>query len=547
VPPFDYDYVVIGSGFGGSVAALRLAEKGWRVGLLEQGKRFEDRDFATTNWNVRKYLWMPGLGLHGIQQITLLRDVLVLTGVGVGGGSLVYANILLRPPDQVFQDLRWPGGRDWKAELWPHYDLASWMLGVTEPARTFIADDLLRQVVEEETGRGHTFARHDVGVFFGEPDRTVPDPYFGGEGPDRTGCTLCGECMTGCRHNAKNTLVKNYLWLAERRGCVIHPETRVTDVRPLPGGGYEVHTVRSTAWLRRRPQVFRAGGVVFSGGTLGTVKLLLECKARGSLPGLSDQLGNWVRTNSEALLGATARDDAVDYSQGIAITSGVWPDENTHVEIVRYGKGQDFMALMATYLTGGGPPWPRWLRWLGNLVRHPIGFARAHWPFGWAKRTAILLVMQPISNFMRLRLRRRPWGRRLASETGGERPPTYLPLANRLAERMAEKMHGTPGSVLLEVLANTSSTAHILGGATMGSAPAEGVCDERGRVFGYENLWVADGSLVPANLGVNPSLTITALAEYVMSNVPENPRGARWPAPRPPPRAGPDGGSPGRT
>lgn len=530
----DYDFVVIGSGFGGSVAALRLAEKGWRVAVLEQGRRFEDRDFARTNWNARKFLWRPSIGLHGIQQITLLRDVLILHGAGVGGGSLVYANILLRPPDQVFRDPRWPGGGDWKATLAPHYELASWMLGVAEASRTFPADDLLRQVVEEETGRGHTFSRHDVGVFFGEPDRTVPDPYFGGEGPDRTGCTLCGGCMTGCRHNAKNTLVKNYLWLAERRGCAIHPETRVVDVRPMPGGGYEVHTVRSTSLLRRRPRVIRAGGVVFSAGTLGTVKLLLECKARGSLPGLSDQVGNWVRTNSEALLGATARDDAVDYSQGIAITSGAWPDENTHVEVVRYGQGQDFMALMATYLTGGGPPWPRWLRWLGNMARHPLRFARAHWPFGWARRTAILLVMQPVSNFMRLRLRRGLLGRRLGSEAGGERPPTYIPLANRLASRMAEKMRGTPGSVLLEVLFGISTTAHILGGATMGRTPAEGVCDERGRVFGHENLWVADGSLVPANLGVNPSLTIAALAEHVMSHVPANPEGAPRPAPRPP-------------
>lgn len=529
---------MVGSGFGGSVAALRLAEKGWRVAVLEMGKRFEDRDFARTNWNLRKYLWAPGLGLHGIQRITLLRDVLVLTGVGVGGGSLVYANTLLRPPEQAFRDPRWPGGGDWQARLAPHYDLASFMLGVTEARQTFPADELLRQVVEEETGRGHTFARHRVGVFFGEPDRTVPDPFFGGEGPERTGCILCGECMTGCRHNAKNTLVKNYLWLAERRGCAVLPETRVADVRPLPGGGYQVRAVRSTAWLRRRPRVLTAGGVVFSAGTLGTVRLLLECKARGSLPGLSDQIGNWVRTNSEALLGASARDRAVDYSRGIAITSGAWPDEDTHVEIVRYGRGQDFMALMGTYLTGGGPPWPRWLRWLGNMLRHPVGFLRAHWPFGWASRTAILLVMQPVSNFIRLGLGWRPFGRRLTSQARkGERPPTYLPLANRLAARMAEKMRGTPGSVLMEVLLDTSSTAHILGGATMGRTPAEGACDDRGRVFGYQNLWVADGSLVPANLGVNPALTITALAEYVMSHVPENPQGAPRPAPRPP-RAG---------
>ncbi len=532
----DYDFIVIGSGFGGSVSALRLSEKGYRVAVLEMGKRFTARDFAKTNWHVRKYLWLPRLGCYGIQQITLLRHLLVLHGAGVGGGSLVYANVLLVPPDRVFRDPRWPSDEDWNAKLAPHTRMAKFMLGATEATGTFPADELLRQVVDEETGRGRTFTKHTVGVWFGEPERTVADPFFGGEGPARTGCILCGECMTGCRHGAKNTLDQNYLFLAERRGCVIRPETLVTDVRPLPGGGYQVHTVRSTAHWRKQRRVFRAKGVVFSAGTLGTVKLLLRCKESGSLPGLSEQLGNYVRTNNEALLGATARDDAVDYSHGIAITSGVFPDDDTHVEIVRYGKGQDFMALMATHLTGGGPPWPRWLRWMGNLVRHPIRFLRVHWPFGWAKRTAILLVMQPVNSFMRLRLRRRPWGRVLTGEVEeGRRPPTFIPLANRLAARMAEKMNGTPGSVLLEVLGDTSTTAHILGGATMGRSPADGVCDARGRIFGYENLYVADGSIVPANLGVNPALTIAALAEHVMSDIPDNPQGTRKPAPRPPP------------
>ena len=533
----DYDFLVIGSGFGGSVSALRLTEKGYRVAVLEMGKRFGPQDFARTNWNVRKYLWMPRLGLHGIQQITLLRDVLVFHGAGVGGGSLVYANTLLRPPEAAFRDPRWPSDEDWRAKLAPHYDLASWMLGVTEAKETFVADDLLRQAVEEETGRGATFTHHTVGVFFGEPDRTVPDPFFGGEGPARTGCTLCGECMTGCRHGAKNTLDRNYLFLAERRGCAVLPETRVVDVRPLDGGGYAVETVRSTSCWDRRRSVLRARAVVFSASTLGTVKLLLECKQRGSLPRLSDQLGNYVRTNSEAIVGATARDERVDYSRGIAITSGAYPDPDTHVEIVRYGKGQDFMSLMMTHLTGGGPPWPRWLRWVGNMLRHPVHFLRAHSPFGWARRTAIILVMQPLSSYMRLRLRRRPWGSTLDSDTSlSERPPTYMPLANRLARRLADKMSGTPGSVLLEVLANTSTTAHILGGATMGRTAADGVCDAQGRVFGYEGLYVADGSLVPANLGVNPSLTITALSEYVMSNIPDSPRGTPRPAPRPPAR-----------
>ncbi len=532
---FDHDFVVIGSGFGGSVSALRLAEKGYRVAVLEQGKRFGPDDFARTNWNVWKYLWMPRLGFHGIQQITLLRDVLVFHGAGVGGGSLVYANTLLSPPDEVFEDPRWPSDEDWRRTLAPHYRMARYMLGVTEARETFASDHLLRAVVEEECGRGHTFTKHTVGVYFGEADQTVPDPYFGGEGPARTGCTHCGECMTGCKRGAKNTLDKNYLWLAERRGCVVEPETRVTDIRPIPGGGYEVRTVRSTSRFDRQPRVIRAANVVVSASTLGTVKLLLECKARGSLPALSDQLGHHVRTNSEVLLAACARDDAVDYSHGLAITSGVFPEEHTHVEIVRYGKGQDFMALLLTYLTGGGPPWPRWLRWLGNMVRHPLGFARVHWPFGWARRSAILLVMQPLSNFMRLTLGRRPWGTTLVSHLPtAQRPPTFMPLANRLAARMAAKMGGTAASLLPEVLLDTSSTAHILGGATMGRSPDDGVCDAQGRVFGYPNLFIADGSLVPANLGVNPALTITALSEYVMSNIPDNPLGGLKPAPRPP-------------
>jgi cholesterol oxidase len=533
--PRDYDFVVIGSGFGGAVSALRLSEKGYRVAVLEMGKRWRPEDFATTNWNVRKSLWMPRLLCYGIQQISVLKHVLVLHGVGVGGGSLVYANTLLVPPPRAFDDPRWPAGASWAERLAPHYATASFMLGATPARETFPADQLLREAVEEETGRGGTFERHTVAVYFGEAGRTDPDPYFGGEGPPRTGCTLCGGCMTGCRHGAKNTLDRNYLFLAERRGCVIHPETKVTDVRPLPGGGYEVSTVRSTGLLPRRGRVLRARGVVFAAGALGTVDLLLRCRARGSLPRVSDRLGDYVRTNSEALLAVTARNDAVDYSRGIAITSGVDADDHTHVEIVRYGRGHDAMALLSTHLTGAGPPWPRWLRWLGGAVRHPLDFLRAHWPFGWARRTAILLVMQPLASHMRLRLARRPWGRALSSElSDGQRPPTYMPLANALAKRMARKMGGVPQSGLHEVFLGASSTAHILGGATMGSSPAQGVCDPAGRLFGYDDLFVADGSLVPANLGVNPALTITALAEHVMSAIPENPGREPQRAVRPP-------------
>jgi len=517
----DFDFVIVGSGFGGSVSALRLSEKGYRVAVLEMGKRWAASDFPKTNWNVRKYLWMPKLGLHGIQQMTVLEHVVVLHGAGVGGGSLVYANTLVTPPEKVFRSASWPEGVDWAAALAPHYATARRMLGATPAPRTFEGDDLLREVVEEETGRGATFRKHEVAIYFGEPDVRVEDPYFGGQGPERAGCTYCGACMTGCKHGAKNTLDRNYLWLAERLGAEVHAETLVTDVRPAPGGGYELDAERSTSRLRKDRRTYRARGVVFAAGAIGTSRLLLSCKERGSLPLLSDQVGDFVRTNSEALVGALARDDRIDFSKGIAITSGVDPDEHTHMEIVRYGKGQDFMGTLTTHLTKDAPPWPRWLRWLGGLLRHPIRYARAHKVRNWAARTAIVLVMQPIESFMRLRLGKRLGVRVLRSETmGGPPPPTYIPIANRIAERLARRIDGTPGNLILEVLGNRSSTAHILGGAVMASDPSRGVCDARGRVFGYGGLYVADGAVVPANLGVNPSLTITALAEHVMAGVP---------------------------
>jgi len=521
----DYDYVVIGSGFGGAVSALRLAEKGHRVAVLEMGKRWDASDYPKTNWNLRKFLWMPRLGLHGIQQLTVLEDVIVLHGAGVGGGSLVYANTLVTPPEKVLRDARWPAGVDWSATLAPHYATARRMLGAALAPKVFPADDLLREAIEEETGRGATFRRHEVAVFFGEPGVPAADPYFGGQGPERAGCTFCGACMTGCKHGAKNTLDRNYLYLAEKLGAAVHPETLVTDVRPSAAGGYEVHAERSTSRFARRPRVFRARGVVFAAGALGTVKLLLGCKARGSLPRLSGQLGNFVRTNSEQLVGATARGAAIDFSQGIAITSGADADEHTHMEIVRYGKGQDFMGVLTTHLTPDAPPWPRWLRWLGGLLRHPIRYLRVTLARDWAARTAIVLVMQPLESFMRLRLGRRLGRPALRSEiVDGPRPPSFIPLGNRIAERLARKIDGAPGSLLLEVLGNRSSTAHILGGAVIASDASKGVCDARGRVFGYEGLYVADGSAVPANLGVNPALTITALAEHILAGVPAKQR-----------------------
>jgi cholesterol oxidase len=523
--PFDFDYLVIGSGFGGSVSALRLSEKGYAVGIVERGRRWRSEDFPKTNWNLRKYLWAPLLRCFGIQAITVLRDVMVLHGCGVGGGSLVYANTLLVPPDEVFADPCWSALGNWKDDLAPHYATAQRMLGATTARCQTETDQMLREIADEMKC-GDTYHPTEVGVFFGEPGKSVPDPYFGGRGPARAGCVECGGCMVGCRHDAKNTLDKNYLYLAEQLGACVLAEHEVLDIRELPAGGYAVETRRITDLFFKRRRVLRSRGIVLSGGVLGTVPLLLKCRQRGSLPRLSAALGTFVRTNSEALVAATSRRRDVDFSRGIAIASGFRPRPDTHVEMVRYGKGQDFMSLLCTVLVGGGPPWPRWLRLAGQIVRSPLAFARLCNPFGWAQRTGVLLVMQSLPNYMSIGLRRRwfwPWTKRVDSLwQSSETIPKYFPIANELAERLAGKMDGDASSGWGEVLFNLTSTAHILGGCPMAADPAQGVIDRCGRVFGYENFYIADGSIVPVNLSVNPSLTICALSEWIMSQVKNN-------------------------
>jgi cholesterol oxidase len=520
----DYDVLVIGSGFGGSVSALRLTEKGYRVAVLEAGARFEDRDFAETSFDTRRFLFRPGLGCYGIQRIDALKDCLIMSGAGVGGGSLVYANTLYEPLPAFFEDRQWRHITDWRSELTPFYDQAKRMLGVVQnPLRT-PADDVMERVADE-MGVGDTFHPTPVGVFFGGPDdrpgTKVPDPYFGGAGPDRTTCIGCGSCMTGCRHNAKNTLVKNYLHLAEQNGARVLPLTTVTRVAPRTTGGYDVHVRFTKARTRRASatRVLTAEQVVLAASALGTQRLLHRMRDEGHLPRLSQRLGHLSRTNSESILGAIAPDTRVDYSQGIAITSSFHPDENTHIEPVRYGRGSNAMSLLQTVLTDGDGPGPRWRTWLREMWRQRHSVKDLYDLRHWSERTVIALVMQSLDNSITTYTRRIPGTRRryLTSRQGHGVPnPTWIPAGNAAVRAMARLLGGTAGGSIGEPF-NRPLTAHFLGGCPIGDSPETGVVDAYQRVYGHPGLHVADGSAVTANLGVNPSLTITAQAERAMA------------------------------
>jgi len=522
-----YDVLVVGSGFGGSVTALRLTEKGYKVGVLEAGARFRDEDFAKTSWDLKRFLFSPAIGAYGIQRIDMVKDCLILAGAGVGGGSLVYANTLYEPLDPFYKDPSWSHITDWKSELAPYYDQAKRMLGVVPNPVHTPSDDVMREVAER-MGKGDTYHVTPVGVFFGGPDgtdggKTVADPYFGGAGPERTTCLNCGECMTGCRHNAKNTLVKNYLYLAEKHGAVVHPLTTVTHVRPRPGGGYEVSTRWTKAKLSRRTAVrrFTADHVVFAAAALGTQKLLHRLKDEGDLPRISDRLGHLTRTNSESILGAIAPPEQkdVDYTYGVAITSSWHPDEVTHIEPVRYGKGSNAMSLMQTVLTDGDGPDPRWRTWLKELGRQWRNIGDLYDVKHWSERTVIALVMQTLDNSITTFRKKGPLGTSLLSSKQGHGAPnpTWIPVANDAVREMADVMGGgTAGGTIGEPF-NRPLTAHFIGGCTIGDSPETGVVDPFHRVYGYEGLHVADGSTISANLGVNPSLTITAQAERAMS------------------------------
>lgn len=529
---FDYDWIVIGSGFGGSVSALRLAEKGYRVAVLECGRRFEDHELPRSTWDLRRYFWAPRLGLRGIFRLTPFKDVSVVSGCGVGGGSLGYANTLYVPPSEFFRDPQWGDLEDWERALAPHYAEAQRMLGVAEVATDDPADELLREF-GEAIGVGDTYRKTPVGVFFGEPGKTVPDPYFDGEGPARTGCIHCGRCMVGCPHGAKNTLVKNYLWLAERRGVVVIPDTTVTEIRPLGAAdgsdGYAVSSERSGMIRGRGRRRLTARGVVVAAGALGTNKLLQRCRLTGALPRISPRLGELVRTNSEMILAVTVPEDYPDdLTKRVAISGSIYPDPHTHIETVIYGNDGDSMSLLYTLLVGDGTRLTRPLKLLAQILRRPGRFLKTLWPRGWSRRTIILLVMQTLDNAIALRPKLRRNGEvRLRTEQDPERPnPTFIPVANQAAEWLAKRTGGVAQSSIPEALFNVPTTAHILGGAVIGHGPEDGVVDAKQRVFGYRNLLVCDGSAVPANPGVNPSLTITAMAERAMSYIPPKPGAA---------------------
>lgn len=520
----DYDVLVIGSGFGGSVTALRLTEKGYRVGVLEAGRRFADDEFAKTSWNLRKFLWAPKLGMYGIQRIHLLRNVMILAGAGVGGGSLNYANTLYVPPDAFFNDPQWKQITDWRGELTPHYDQAQRMLGVVENP-TFTDADRVMKEVAADMGVEDTFVPTPVGVFFGPdgtkaPGRTVPDPYFGGVGPARTGCIECGSCMTGCRYGAKNTLLKNYLGLAEKAGAEIIPMTTVTSFSQRSDGLWDVRTARTGLSPLRKRRTFTATHVVLAAGTFGTQKLLFKMRDAGKLPKLSDKLGVLTRTNSESIVGAgrfeVSKD--LDLTHGVAITSSIHPTADTHIEPVRYGKGSNAMGLLQTLMTDGAGPSgsdvPRWRQFFVQAGQNPRKLLRLLNPRKWSERTMIALVMQHLDNSITTYTRRTKFGfRRLDSKQGhGEPNPTWIPVGNEVTRRIAKKIDGVAGGTWGELF-NIPLTAHYLGGAAIGDTAEHGVIDPYQRVYNYPTLSVHDGASISANLGVNPSLSITAQAE----------------------------------
>lgn len=527
----DYDYIIIGSGFGGSVSALRLAEKGYRVLVIEKGKWYRAEDFPRTNWQLSRWLWAPALRWFGIMKITIFRHVGFISGTGVGGGSLVYANTLPVPKPAFFRSGNWKDLADWEAELAPHYETAHRMLGAA-PNPQFFDNDHALELLACEIGQREHFGPTHVSVYFGRPGETAPDPYFGGQGPERTGCIFCGSCMTGCRHNAKNTLDKNYLYLAQKHGAEILAEHEVVDVRPLGAAdgsdGYAVMFKPSTRLFGRKKRL-TARGIVFAGGVLGTVGLLLRLKRR-SLPRLSERVGCDVRTNNESLIMVTQLEGGADLSRGVAIGSILHTDEHSHLEVCRYGSGSGAWRLsVLPYVTGSNALVRLW-RILAEVARHPRTWWRYLRVRDWAKKTTVLLFMQTLDSTVTFRRSR--WGGMRTEVVGQQKPTAFIPRATELARRMERILNGKATAFFLTPLAGIPGTAHILGGAVMGASAETGVIDHENRVFGYQNMYVCDGAAVSANPGVNPSLTITAIAERAMSRIPpKRQQGAQSAAP----------------
>lgn len=516
----DYDYVVIGSGFGGSVSALRLAEKGYKVLVIEKGKWYNNQDFPKTNWNLPKMLWAPALRFFGIMKMTFFRHVTILSGVGVGGGSLVYANTLPVPKKEFFNSGNWKGLADWERELKPFYETALKMLGAAPNPRLEEGDLALKKLAAD-IGREHQFEAADVAIYFGQPGQTATDPYFDGRGPDRAGCTFCGGCMTGCRHNAKNTLDKNYLFLAQQLGVQILAESEVVDVKPIgpPDGsdGYTLAYRSSTAWLKKKRSV-TARGVVFAGGVLGTVPLLLKLR-EASLPRLSARVGYDIRTNNESLIPVTTFDKDKDLSKGVAIGSILHTDENSHLEPVRYASGSGFWRWMLLPMVHGSSFTTRMGKIIKDWLSHPLANLKVLFVDDWARRTSTLLFMQHLDSALRFSRSRLGWMHSTLDK--GKKPSAFIPRAEELSQRYARILNGKATVFGLEPLLGIPSTAHILGGAAMGQDAGEGVIDKDNKVFGYENMLVCDGAMISANPGVNPSLSITAISERAMSLIPK--------------------------
>lgn len=514
----DYDYIIIGSGFGGSVSALRLSEKGYKVLVIEKGKWLTEKDFPATNWNLRKWLWLPSLRFLGLFRITFFRHITTITGVGVGGGSLVYANTLPVPKIKFFTADTWAHLADWEKELKPFYPVALQMLGATKNPRLEFGDEALR-TLSKQIGKEEHFEATNVAVYFGEPGVTAKDPYFNGKGPERAGCKFCGGCMLGCRYNAKNTLDKNYLFFAQKLGAKVQAESEVYNVKPLDGAngstGYEVHWRTSTALIKKKGKV-TARGIIFAGGVLGTVKLLLKLR-KSSLTNLSEKVGHGVRTNSESLLGVTAYNKKTVFSDGIAIGSILHTDENSHLEPVRYSEGAGFWRILMSPVAHGRFWYTRMAKAVWDIVTHPIKNSRIYFVSDWAKHTQILLFMQTINTTLRFSKGLFGMG---SSIERGKNPTAFIPEAKMLAEKFAMIVNGKPTALLTETIFGIPTTAHILGGCVMGKDAKEGVIDKDNRVFGYDNMMICDGSMISANPGVNPSLTITALSERAMSKIP---------------------------